>query len=149
MILQESAASTALNQDRWPRSRLHPHSSNSRHVPHPGQFGDQRPHSFCFLEVSMQATLASPQCKLEPFGSAVSGAQAQAGTVHPQWNLDDAIQGEVHRTVQAQSFSRRLAPHPAWLTGSRCQEGDSGAGQGRSTPRAHKHCYRTLEPADS
>lgn len=29
----------------------------------------------------MQATLASPQCTLEPFGSQVLGAQAQAGTV--------------------------------------------------------------------
>lgn len=40
----------------------------------------------------MQATLASPQCTLEPFSSQVWGAQAQAGTVHPQVNLDDAVQ---------------------------------------------------------
>lgn len=55
----------------------------------------------------MQVILESPQCTLEPFGSQVLGAQAQAGTVHPQLNLDDAVQGGVHRTVQAVSFSKR------------------------------------------
>lgn len=90
----------------------------------------------------MQATLASPQCTLEPFSSQVWGAQAQAGTVYPQVNLDDAVQRVMLRphggeNVQAVSYSRRRgystwpqeAPHPARLTGSRCQEGDSGRGK--------------------
>lgn len=55
----------------------------------------------------MQAALASSQCTLEPSGSRMSGAQAQAGPVHPRLNLDDAVQGAMHRGVQAVSFSRR------------------------------------------
>lgn len=134
MILQESVVSTALNQEGHPRSRHHLHSSTLKVSPHPGQLGDQSPD---FLEASsMQATLANPQCTLEPFSSQVLGAQVHAGTVHPQLSLDDA--GAPQEEVQAVSFSRgwgystwpQEAPHPAWLTGSRCQEGDSGAGRG-------------------
>lgn len=48
----------------------------------------------------MQATLVESTMQTT-FGSQVSGAQAQAGTVHPQLNLDAAVQGAMHGTVQA------------------------------------------------
>lgn len=66
MILQESTVSTALNQDGWPRSRVHPHSSTLKACPPPRPVWGSKATQ---LEVSMQATLVSPQCKLEPFGS--------------------------------------------------------------------------------
>lgn len=98
MILQESAVNTALNQEGWPRSRLHPHSSTLKARPHPGQFGDQRPHSFYFLGVSMHI-----------------GALWQSGVRSPGPGRDSpsvvswiwmTLFGGTHRTVLAVSFSR-------------------------------------------
>lgn len=58
----------------------------------------------------MQATLANPQCTLEPFSSQVSGAQVPAGTVHPQLSLDDS---GPHRKMSRQYLSPEggVTPH--------------------------------------
>lgn len=95
----------------------------------------QRPHSPYFLEVSLQAILVIPQCTLEHFGGRSGlGGPGPGRTVLPQLRLHDAVQGVMarHHRNSPNSVCLREAPYPAWLTGSRSQEGDRGAGQGET-----------------
>lgn len=103
--------------------------AHSRHVPTQASWGIRGHTAYIFLR---------SQCRLLWWVHSAHWSPLAVGCQEPRprqgWSILSWIWMTLFRSDAGNSPGSVIlqeAPHPTWLTGSKCQEGDSWAGQGR------------------